>query len=162
MSTSDAALRSLLALSLLAGAAQASRRFPPAVQAQLGLGYTIRCSLCHVNGNTGPGTANTPFSISARARGLTGGDTHGLRAALALMSADGVDSDGDGVGDIAELLRGTDPNVFGAVPIEGRVDPSYGCASAEGGVAALFALVAAIALRRRRHRQSTGPQTRSL
>lgn len=143
-------MRSLLFLLLFASAAQASRKFPGAVEAELGLGYTIQCSLCHVNGNTGYGTANTPFALSARARGLTSGDTPALRRALAQMRADGVDSDGDGVGDIVELLRGTDPNVFGPVPIEGRVDPSYGCGSAGSGAAGAFALLALLALRRRR------------
>ncbi len=153
MSTSDAALRSVLALVLVSGAAQASRKFPAVVETQLALGYAIQCSLCHVNGNTGSGTANTPFALSARARGLVGGDTQSLRTALAAMAADGVDSDGDGVGDIAELLRGTDPNVAGPVPIDGRIDPAYGCSSAPAGAEGALLLAALFAPFWRRRRR---------
>jgi hypothetical protein len=39
---------------------------------------------------------------------MIGGDTRALAAALAQTQTDGVDSDWDGVPDVAELLRDTD------------------------------------------------------
>jgi len=134
---------------LAAGAAAASPRFPDAITLHLQLQYVPQCSLCHVAGNTGVGTARTPFAFSARDRGMVGGDTSLVVKALDAMARDGVDSDGDGVTDIAELLAGTDPNVYGPVRLEFRQDPSYGCSGARADLVALAGLLALITLRRR-------------
>lgn len=148
-------LLALLAVaSMPVGVARASRRFPEEIRRDLSLDYTPQCSLCHVRGNAGSGTANTPFAISARARGLTGGNQQLLLTALQAMKSDGVDSDGDGVGDIAELIAGTDPNVYGPEAVNARIDPTYGCASTGGaGAAGLIAtLLIALSIGRRRAR----------
>ncbi len=48
----------------------------------------------------------------------------GLKAALDSMKADGADSDNDGVGDVAELEQGRDPNLAGEGDLCG---PAMGC-----------------------------------
>jgi hypothetical protein len=62
------------------------------------------CTLCHRDNLGGLGTVEKPFGLTAMYRGLNG--TNGssvLPGLLDDMEADGVDSDGDGVGDIEEL-----------------------------------------------------------
>jgi hypothetical protein len=141
--------RTLVIALVAAAAARASSSYPAAVAVQLSLSYLPSCSLCHLEGKTGYGTAETPFAKSARARGLEAGDTRLVGVALDALARDGVDSDADGVTDIRELLAGTDPNVAGGGSIELRADPGYGCGSA-GGSAAVLGLVAALLLTRRR------------
>ena len=116
-------------LSLPAPAAAVSR-FPPEIASHLGLDYTPPCGLCHIHGTTGPGSVATPFGISMLARGLSS-DRSTLIPALDSLSADQVDSDGDGVTDSDELLANTDPNTPANVPLVGS-DPTYGCAAAPG------------------------------
>ena len=133
-----------LAVVLLAAqAARASAGYPTAIGEHLPIVYSPPCSLCHVEGKTGPGTAETPFARSARAHGLEGGNVDLVGIALDGPMRDGTDSDRDGVSDIQELLAGTDPNVAGAQSIEVRADPTSGCSSAGdafGWLALLFAV----------------------
>jgi hypothetical protein len=105
----------------------ASARFPGQVQSALGLSYQPACSLCHVKGNTGPGTAETPFALSMKARGLQAGGRSSVASALTLLEGDRVDSDGDGITDVDELRKGADPNSPDPTTLAGRADPSYGC-----------------------------------
>jgi uncharacterized protein (TIGR03382 family) len=145
-------LAAALAAALAPLSARATPGLPGQVRSSLQLDYTPACSLCHEEGKTGSGTVFTPFALSARARGLVAGGEGGGRSgssagtslvgALARMTTDQVDSDGDGVDDVAELKDGTDPNVFGPVPIA-TLDPTYGCSST-GGPAPLPALLAAL------------------
>jgi hypothetical protein len=123
------------------------------------LGYTPPCRLCHIDGITGSGSVETPFGISMLAHGLTS-DRSTLTPALDALKAGNVDSDGDGVSDIDELLADTDPNTSAEVSLSSS-GPVYGCAIAPArgaprspdpaSVAALFvAVFAALAVSRRR------------
>ncbi|MEP7126749.1 MAG: hypothetical protein ABJE95_37815 [Byssovorax sp.] len=144
---------------LFAGAASASPNYPDTVKSHLSLGSAPECALCHSGGMTGLGTVNTLFGTTARTKyNLTPGDTALLTSVLDKMKADGVDSDGDMVGDIDELIAGTDPNVAGGGKVVAKPDLTYGCAATvapggpipSSGAALGLALVAAIAVVRRR------------
>ena len=158
--------------------ANATENFPPDVQSDLALKGAPDCSLCHTSGDQGgKGTVNTPFGKSVRAHGLVEYDDAALKTALAAMAADGTDSDGDCVGDIAELKAGTNPDVAdnsttqtcdagagnGASAGPSFEEPRYGCGAhvasrANGGTSGAIALASLLGLvlasRRRRARAS--------
>ena len=165
-----ASTAALAATALLAGAASASADYPATVKSHLSLKSTPECALCHSGGMTGIGTVNTPFGTTARTKyNLVPGDTTLLTSVLDKMKADGVDSDGDKVGDIDELIAGTDPNTAGGGVVAAKPDLTYGCVATvapggptpSSGAAFGLALVAAIAVVRRR-RGFVGPSRRSL
>lgn len=138
----------------------ASATYPVTIEDHLALDYEPPCSVCHVNGVTGLGTVNTPFGVTMRGEGLVFGNPALLRDTLDAVEAQGIDSDDDGTGDVAELRVGTDPNLEGAT-LSGP-SPEYGCGariapirsararSTGAWTSALAALLLAIALRRRR------------
>jgi hypothetical protein len=133
---------------------QAKEQFPSDVDNDLNLGYHVPCSVCHIKGNTGSSTPITPFALSLRDRGLSG-DKTSLSTALSRLEADGTDSDGDGVGDIAELKAETDPNSSANANLATVQAPGYGCGGSapqgHGGPAAAGAMgLACLILRRRR------------
>ena len=143
-------MRPLLLLWVLtASAALATPTFPATLKRELGLSYTVECSLCHLNGVTGRGTVTTPFGLSMRAAGLNPGDEASLKAALASLKAEGIDSDRDGVGDVAELLAATNPNGVGRLDTPRFLDPQYGCGADATGVAGV-AWLALLLIRRRK------------
>ena len=102
-----------MAALLTASAVFASDYYPSTIQAKYSLGSppAQSCSLCHSNGITGSGTVNTPIGKALRARGLVSNNDASLKTALDKLATDAVDSDGDTVTDVAELMAGTNPNV---------------------------------------------------
>jgi hypothetical protein len=150
--------RSLLALAaalLLLGpaSARASETFPPVIRSELGLASEPQCILCHRDNDGGFGTVIQPFGRSMVSRGLDPvvPDALGtLRRALQALEAEGIDSDGDGTPDIAELRAGQDPNSGGAALAQQA--PEFGC-SAAGALAPWVApLVLLLRVERRRRR----------
>lgn len=156
-----AALFGLLAATALVAstrAADAKPEFPRNIEKHLALGYEPGCSLCHDRASIGGSTVRTPFGLSMRAHGFKGGKSD-LLPALDALDAEKIDSDADGVDDVDELRRGSDPNSpadAGAV-----VDPAYGCGArvARGrtrrsDAALLGAALVALAHRVRRRRRA--------
>jgi len=123
-----AALRICLALAVvaLAPSARASDPFPEVIKAQLKLSEAPLCTVCHATLIGGLMTVTKPFGRNLMQKyGLRALDIPGLQNAIMKAQENGDDSDGDGVGDIAELIQGTDPNVpEGGVAVD---EPRYGC-----------------------------------
>ena len=135
--------------------ARARPEFPDEIAVAVGGDVAPACSLCHLDGKTSGITAVTPFVLALKQRGFDG-KRASLRSALAQMEADGVDTDGDGAGDVAELRAGTDPS--SPVPGAPSVGPDYGCSVAGGAQTIGGLLLAGLALAglaRRRRRPSS-------
>lgn len=113
-----------LALLAWAAPATASPDYPAALRAATGAPCPPPCTVCHLTMNGGAGTAVKPFAEAMIAEGLDGEDESLVKSAAAKLKAAPVDSDGDGMDDIAELAAGRDPNVSGAGDLCG---PEYGC-----------------------------------
>ena len=107
------------------------------------------CTICHLDMNGEKGTVVKPFGIWMYDHGLRGDSTEQQLGDLLDQNEDkGVDSDGDGVGDIDEIRDGEDPSVAGGT----LSPPQYGCLNTASGTAptALVALLALGLVRRRR------------
>jgi hypothetical protein len=158
----------ICALATVSSSAFATTSFPTVIRTELGLDSTPSCSTCHAS-SVGGGEANKPFGIATKAAGTIKFNDATLKTALAKLTTDKTDSDGDGQGDIAELKAGTDPNVSnpGGVPTTppggGSSSSSSGCtvaadanAQATSGLGAIAAIAGAaaivVAARRRRKR----------
>jgi hypothetical protein len=152
----------LIVIAFAASPALASATYPGEIQTKYGLANipSQLCTLCHP-GATGTGTATTRFAVALQARGLVGSSPASLNMALDRLATDMVDSDGDGVTDVAELMAGTNPNVAEASGMDGGTgggggggslvvpDLKYGCgADVTPGLLLLGALIPL--LRRRR------------
>lgn len=103
--------------------------YPGDITTELDLSYTPVCGLCHLNGQVGLGTVQTPFGLSMRSEGLVANDTESLVTALGQLETKAVDSDNDGVPDIEELRSQKDPNSLLDVQ---PPQPVYGCWSRLG------------------------------
>jgi hypothetical protein len=126
--------------------AAAKEEFPSQIQSDLTLSYQVPCSVCHLKGNTASSTVGTPMALSLRERGLSG-DRQSLVSAFLRLKTDNVDSDGDGISDVAELHDGTDPNSAANANINGDQEPGYGCGgSAPKGRNGGQAVIGAVAL----------------
>lgn len=153
----------LAAFASFTAPALASTTFPEALRKKLDLaeiaGPAPGCRLCHQTDAGGLKTSTKPLSRSLQAAGLAGANVPSLLAALEALEADGTDSDGDGVSDIAELKVGTDPNVAlnddGAPIAEDIPLPETGCAlaGARSTSGAWTALAAALWLLTRHSRR---------
>src|SRR5689334_22048844 len=152
------ALPFFLAMALFASAksARASEPFPDAIKTQLKLAEAPLCTVCHLTLIGGLMTVTKPFGRNLMQKyGLRMGDLAGLQNAISQAQTNGDDSDGDGVGDIAELIRGTDPNVpEGGTAVD---EPRYGCycsvsLPAPASSAAAAGLAAAVVLAGMRRR----------
>lgn len=112
---------------LFASAAHAHPDFPSDVAKDLGLAAPPDCSICHQGSVQSAATAIQPFVNVLRQLGLSDADdATSLKNALEADEACQIDSDGDGVPDITELKRGTNPS-------DGPGPPRSGCSAAEGG-----------------------------
>lgn len=112
---------------LLVGTLLAASGYPSELEARVGMPCEPTCLLCHSGAVGGAGTVTQPFGAAMMAAGRTGGsDLDALGAALDAVDAAAVDSDGDAVFDVDELVEGTNPNPgredFCSVPA-----PEYGC-----------------------------------
>ncbi|HEX2675478.1 MAG TPA: hypothetical protein VHM19_02530 [Polyangiales bacterium] len=137
------ACAALLALGLVPGSAHAVPEFPRAIQRALKLSYEPECGLCHAKGNTGVGTAITPFALSMRAHGLNAEDESSLTKALSALENDAIDSDGDGVIDVDELSEDRNPNSATTSSYSKAGDPQWGCSLAGAPRSATRSLLAA-------------------
>jgi hypothetical protein len=100
-----------LCVLLLSRGTWASEAFDGVIKSELGLPPgPLLCMTCHASLIGGAETVTKPFGLTARKLGLQKLDTQTLKEVLRQMEATNVDSDCDGVGDIAELRKGSDPN----------------------------------------------------
>ena len=119
-----------ISIALAPRASSASPLFPQKVATTLKIDPFPPCTLCHTTIEGEKGTATKPFARTLIGYGLIAGDTATLGTILEQMKAKGTDdSDGDEVGDIAEIEQGRDPNI-NDITGKGPDDyppPSYGC-----------------------------------
>lgn len=128
---------------LFSSRAAASPTYPGELQALLDMPCVPQCTLCHRDNNGGRGTVVTPFGQAMRQAGLVYKRPDLIQPALDKLQQEGVDSDGDGVGDVDELRQGRNPNQ----PGEGVLCVKYGCgASVAPDANAGIENVAAVAL----------------
>jgi hypothetical protein len=159
-----------LCVLLFSRRAQASPIFDIVMKMQLGLPPEgpLLCRTCHATDEGGEKTVDKPFGFRALQLGLQKQDVPKLREILKQMEAANDDSDCDGIGDIAELRQGSNPNAGEAgVGCPEAMEPArYGCycstsvysgkkASGFGGAALASSGLFAALLVARRSRSAT-------
>jgi hypothetical protein len=166
MTRSRTTLLLCLVVQLFARSAAASVTFPETIRKELELDAvpppSPGCRVCHKDDAGGLKTVTTPFGRSMMSAGASAANVGSVVGALSTLKAEGTDSDGDGVGDIDELVAGTDPNGGSApdgtptAPPEQVPPPETGCTvngRGHGGTGGAWVVVAALgvlALRRAR------------
>lgn len=132
---------------LVADMAHALPELPESMQEAAAIPCLPHCTLCHRDENGGAQTVDRPFGESF----VAAGGTHNHREALATLTAERTDSDGDGAIDVDELAAGSDPNTAYEATLCG---PSVGCGIADerahDGTLSLFLLLMLVTLARRR------------
>lgn len=88
----------------------ASPSYPEVISNELGMACPPACTLCHTTPRGGNLTANTPFGVQTRRAGLDCCKPAELGDILGSIEQQVVDSDEDGVPDVAELRADSDPN----------------------------------------------------
>ena len=140
--------------------ARATEDFPSVVERELSMTYgPPPCSVCHLADVQARYSVDTSFGQALRDRGVVAYDQDSLRRALDSLRQHRVDSDGDGISDVDELVDGTDPNLPEGLDPVGQV--RYGCVVSRGGATAgatsvwpllAVSLLGVAAARRRRAR----------
>ena len=167
------------ALTLSSAVGLASPDYPAALSDLLELDRTPACTLCHSDDIGGENTVTTRFGKTLLALGAEGKSQNSLRSAVTDSESENYDSDSDGVGDVQELLDGSDPNRIDREPPEpdgsagspGEGSPapqappslsdvplaqtgcSWGARPSTGSAPALLCLLLLGACRRRRRRR---------
>jgi hypothetical protein len=121
-----------LALLFTPAVAFASPTFPGALQEAANMPCAPQCTLCHRDSAGGygtlvEGTTAAPTFVKQMIDadpGLEAENPSSVKPALDAVEGLGADSDGDGVGDVAELREGSNPNIKGDATLCG---PTYGC-----------------------------------
>lgn len=143
------------ALLLAAPAASAHPDFPQVLEDALHMPCPPPCTICHATSDGGFGTVVQPFGVLLK--GTREYSSHArLRHVLGLLEGGGFDSNHDGLGDIASLRQGIDPN-SGAELCELEHGCGGNVASAPVSPAAALALLVALGLVAR-GRRATGPR----
>ena len=106
----------------LASTALGKPEFVEPLEEATGAPCLPQCNICHAS-LSGGGEPVQPFVESLERFGEIEGED-AIKAAVALLEQQGVDSDGDGVGDIEEIRAGQDPNYAGDALI---CQPDVGC-----------------------------------
>jgi hypothetical protein len=134
------ALLLAIAIGLLAARAEARPEYPGQLQNAVGLECPPPCLMCHTNPNGGVGWNR----FGTRILGLAP-SVNPWSVVLAGLRQAAQDSDGDGVNDIDELERGTNPSIAGPVAID---CVRYGCGAriARGAPPDPFALATTLGL----------------
>lgn len=150
-----------LGLSAAAAPSAASQTYPQAVADHLNPPCFPQCTDCHRDNVGGRKTVDKPFGLALMDLGLRFAMPQRIPELLDQLEAAGTDSDGDGVGDVAELRAGEDPNGEGALC---GSELKYGCFNRVAGapprgdapVAGAGVMLVALALVARRRKSAKG------